>query len=37
MQPLASRVPYMATVGNHETISLWIAFLKRFDMPAGER
>ncbi|MCL4420051.1 hypothetical protein M1146_08300 [Patescibacteria group bacterium] len=37
LQPLASRVPYMVTVGNHETASLWLAFLKRFDMPAVER
>lgn len=37
LQPLASRVPYMVTVGNHETLSLWLAFLKRFDMPAVER
>jgi len=26
----------MASVGNHETLSLWLAFLMRFDMPAGE-
>jgi len=36
MQPLASTVPYMASVGNHETLSLWLAFLKRFDYPATE-
>lgn len=36
LQPLASRIPYMVTVGNHESASLWLAFLKRFDMPAVE-
>jgi len=36
IQPLASHLPYMASVGNHETFSLWIAFLYRFNMPAQE-
>lgn len=36
VQPLAVQVPYMASVGNHETFSLWIAFLYRFNMPAVE-
>jgi len=36
IQPLANHIPYMASVGNHETFSLWIAFLYRFNMPANE-
>jgi len=36
IQPLANHLPYMVSVGNHETISLWIAFLYRFNMPAAE-
>lgn len=36
IQPLANHLPYMVSVGNHETFSLWIAFLYRFNMPASE-
>lgn len=36
LEPLADHLPYMVTVGNHETASLWLAFLERFEMPAAE-
>jgi hypothetical protein len=36
MQPLASNIPYMVAVGNHENYDNWDAFAYRFTMPAQE-
>lgn len=32
-QPLASHLPWMVAVGNHELIDLLLPFLNRFSMP----
>eukprot|EP01130_Rhizamoeba_saxonica_P013415 TRINITY_DN5729_c0_g1_i1.p1 TRINITY_DN5729_c0_g1~~TRINITY_DN5729_c0_g1_i1.p1 ORF type:complete len:256 (-),score=49.16 TRINITY_DN5729_c0_g1_i1:30-797(-) len=36
VQPIAQNVPYMVCPGNHETLGLFIPFLKRFTMPYNE-
>ena len=34
MQPLTAHVPFMTTVGNHESFYNWSAFTHRYTMPA---
>jgi len=36
IQPLATKLPYMVAVGNHELFSLFVAYDTRFNMPGDE-